>query len=724
MRVLIFSLAYLPYVGGAEVAAREICERLPADFEMDLVTLRFDKKNALEEKMGRVNVYRVGYRSKYFFIFQALKKALGLHKKKPYDFIWSIMANYAGFAALFFKILRPKTPFLLTLQEGDPIPHIKKRVGIFYPVFRQIFKRADVIQAISRYLANFGEEMGFSGRARVVPNGVDLARFSKEYPQSEIEELRDKLDKLFKSRGRYLISVSRLVVKNGLDDCLRALALLPQDMRLLILGTGPLESDLKSLSTELGVDHRVLFLGNIGHDLLPLYLKASHIFIRPSLSEGLGNAFLEAMAAGVPIIGSSVGGIPDFLKDKETGLFCGVKDPEDLSQKIRLLFENKELREKITGKAKELVLQKYNWQSVTDDMRHKVFRPLTQKNPEIAMAATILPPEIGGPALHASELITGLKDQGFKIQSVSYTSLRKWPFGLRHLIYFWRLVIIAKKSDIIYAHDLTASGLPTVLVKKLFGKKMVLRIGGDILWERISENEKLDLSMNEFYSAGLHKGRFLFKLGRFVLRNSDILILPALTLATVYQEYYGVGVSKMVIIPNPLPLVKASEAGDGSILFAGRFVRYKNLERLIKAFKSVSLGVDKAQLLLIGDGPDKNRLKALSDNHPKIRMLGRVSRTELAHYLEKASVCVAPALTEFSPNFALEALAHGKPILLSRENGLGIDLPEEMLFYPKNEEELWHKLSWLLTNELRVSMPTDRTWQEVMHRQINLLKNL
>src|SRR6185437_3550244 len=189
-RILIFSLAYYPrFVGGAEVALKEITDRLGSEYEFDMITLR--KHAPAFARIGNVTVYRVGMPwrgtrtksstffplSKTLFPFFAFYKALRLHKTRKYDLIWSMMAAYAGFAALFFKLCHPRVPYLLTLQEGDPISHIKRRALPVYPFFKMIFTRADRIQAISNYLDRFGRSMGFKGPIDVVPNGVDLSRF-------------------------------------------------------------------------------------------------------------------------------------------------------------------------------------------------------------------------------------------------------------------------------------------------------------------------------------------------------------------------------------------------------------------------------------------------------------------------------------------------------------------------------------------------------------------
>src|SRR3990167_11541520 len=104
MRVLIFSLAYPPFIGGAELAVKEITDRI-SDIEFDLVTVNLDGKQLPQERLGNVTVYRIGNgrSAKYFFPLSGFKKARALHQQRRYDAIWAIMANQAGLAALKFK---------------------------------------------------------------------------------------------------------------------------------------------------------------------------------------------------------------------------------------------------------------------------------------------------------------------------------------------------------------------------------------------------------------------------------------------------------------------------------------------------------------------------------------------------------------------------------------------------------------------------------------------
>ena len=102
---------------------------------------------------------------------------------------------------------------------------------------------------------------------------------------------------------------------------------------------------------------------------MPAYLWMSDIFIRPSLSEGMGNSFIEAMAAGVPIIGTRVGGIPDFLVDGETGLFCEVRDSQSIADKINILLSDEALRQSLIANGRKIVSEKYNWDGIAGRMK-------------------------------------------------------------------------------------------------------------------------------------------------------------------------------------------------------------------------------------------------------------------------------------------------------------------------------------------------------------------
>src|SRR3989344_2308882 len=226
-RILIFSLAYDPFIGGAEIAIKEITDQLKNDFEFDMVTLRFAKRYPKFEKIGNVNVHRIGgglgYLGKILFIPLAALFARKLQKANKYNAFWAMM-TYMVLPITLMRLLGNRTPYLLTLQDGDPFTHVfnRVRIMIWKPLLSYGFRHATKVQTISNFLAGWPREMGYKGEVEVVPNGVDVERFTRTYPQDNVSHETKK--EIGKKEGQIiLISTSRLVKKNGLSDIVSAL---------------------------------------------------------------------------------------------------------------------------------------------------------------------------------------------------------------------------------------------------------------------------------------------------------------------------------------------------------------------------------------------------------------------------------------------------------------------------------------------------------------------
>lgn len=369
MRVLIFSTAYLPMIGGAEIAVKEITDRLRA-VDFVLLTPRRRLEFPAHERIGNVDVYRVGSGGRFDKILFAFRGARIAGSLGRFDVVWAVMASYGGFAALRYKKRHPDTRFLLTLQEGDSKAHIYRRAWIVWPWFKQIFTKANRIQAISSYLAAWAKDMGARCPIDVVPNGVgDKFRVQslpvRQAGSESRVEARQTLSRTYNIpiQAKVIISVSRLVEKNGLFSLVEAMEHLPPSVHALIVGSGYLKNRLESLARSHAVHERVHFAGDIPNTALPAYLAASDVFCRPSVSEGLGIAFLEAMAAGVPVVAPNVGGISEFLKDGETGLFC-THDPKDIAGKIEKILNTPALAEALRANARDVVAARHSWDDI------------------------------------------------------------------------------------------------------------------------------------------------------------------------------------------------------------------------------------------------------------------------------------------------------------------------------------------------------------------------
>lgn len=356
------------------MAVKEITDRL-SDIQFDLITARFKKDLPKMEKIGNVSVYRLGFGlsllDKLLLPFWGAAFALNLNKKNHYDFFWCIMATFASGGAYISNWFQKSVPIILTLQEGDSESHLRfKWLGLVDLSWRLALKRTDILTVISNYLAERAKRLGYKGRIEVIPNGVDVKKFTS--PPLTARESTPLLDKERGMGEVILITTSRLVEKNGVGDIIDALEYLPENVSFKILGIGPLEQKLKQEVRSKKLEGRVKFLGLIPPEKIPDYLHNADIFIRPSLSEGMGNSFIEAMAAGLPVIATPVGGIVDFLHDGETGLFCEVNNPRSIAGQVKKLIDNPELKNKLIETASRMVKEKYDWDLVAKDMKERV----------------------------------------------------------------------------------------------------------------------------------------------------------------------------------------------------------------------------------------------------------------------------------------------------------------------------------------------------------------
>ena len=374
-RILIFSTSYFPHIGGAEVAIKEITDRLPG-YEFEMITARLNKEWPEEEKVGNILVHRIGRGSdkcKFSLPFLGARKARALNKQKKFDMAWCMLASHASIAAGFFR-KRSGVPLLLTLQEGDGERHLTRYTlgneflyrWLVRPWHLLVFKHADRIQVISEYLRQRAIRYNYTRPIDIVPNGVEAERFVRAN-QKDTEIIKKKYNK--QANDVWLITTGRLEKKNGVEFVVRALPSLDKNIKFLSVGDGNDLPKLVQIAKELGVEDRIFFEKKVDNKEIPAYLKAADIFVRPSLSEGQGISFLEAMAAGVPVITTPVGGIVDFLFDpernpdkKSTGLFCKKRDVNSVALAVKKYLNNNELKQEIIANAKEMVTKKYQWE--------------------------------------------------------------------------------------------------------------------------------------------------------------------------------------------------------------------------------------------------------------------------------------------------------------------------------------------------------------------------
>jgi len=191
----------------------------------------------------------------------------------------------------------------------------------------------------------------------LIHNWIDIRPF---YKRSEVEKEAIKQGYDLPLDKPIITCVANLRPPKGHEYLIRAFHELKNeglDYITLLVGDGPLRRELKELVRELELEEQVRFLGSRDREEIPRILAITDVFVLPSLWEGLPTAIIEAMAAGCPVVATAVGGTPELIIDGETGFLINPRDSTALAQKLKLLLQDRLLRNKMgeagTKRAKE-----------------------------------------------------------------------------------------------------------------------------------------------------------------------------------------------------------------------------------------------------------------------------------------------------------------------------------------------------------------------------------
>jgi len=215
-----------------------------------------------------------------------------------------------------------------TKHNDDPF-----RVGAFRHVERGLARVTDRIVAITESLRRFTvEQVGVpAAKVETIHYGLDgVPEPWGENPSDDVP-----LD------ARILLSTSRLVPQKGIDDAVRALAELPADVVLVVLGEGPERPALERLARELGVSERVFLPGRVPD--VGSWLRRATVYVHPARWEGFGLGVLEAMHAGLPVVATNVSSLPELVVEGETGLLVKRDDAPALAQALAVALGRPEL---------------------------------------------------------------------------------------------------------------------------------------------------------------------------------------------------------------------------------------------------------------------------------------------------------------------------------------------------------------------------------------------
>ena len=247
------------------------------------------------------------------------------------------------------------TPLLLTMHLGDMGGgfSVVKTLTTLYEktVGRCIVRSADKITGVSAAVAAHAGDLGASSSSvQVIPNGVDTSIF---HPAENV------------SKTPTVLAVGRLVPNKGMDTLVKSvpevLARIPE-AKFVIAGDGPMYSSLGKLVESLGVRDSVEFLGHRRD--VPDLLRGATVFARPSTLEGMPLTILEAMATGLPVIATPVGGTPELITDGQNGFLIPVGDSHALAGAILDVLRDPRRSSSMGQRNLQIVQNEYTWERV------------------------------------------------------------------------------------------------------------------------------------------------------------------------------------------------------------------------------------------------------------------------------------------------------------------------------------------------------------------------
>jgi phosphatidylinositol alpha-1,6-mannosyltransferase len=235
-------------------------------------------------------------------------------------------------------------------------------------IMRFIAHRAAQITVISRYSAHKLQSLGLpAARISLVYPGVAWSQ-----DEGNAAKMRDRAAQ--RRHGPVLLTVGRLVTRKGHDRVISALPKILDRLpavEYVIVGTGSEERRLRRLAEEMGVASAVRFVGSVPHHATRTYYEQCDVFVHPNREldngevEGFGIVFLEAGAAGVPVIGGDSGGTPDAIQNGITGFLVDPNSVEEIAERVISLLEDQSLRLRM-GQAGRVWAARFSWQTAAE----------------------------------------------------------------------------------------------------------------------------------------------------------------------------------------------------------------------------------------------------------------------------------------------------------------------------------------------------------------------
>ena len=368
MKLLYVYKDYFPVLGGIENHTRQLAEEMSRRGHQVEVLVTNTGRTTRHDELNGVRIFKAG---RWLNVSSApLSPRLGLevvrrltlrsrpdliHLQGPYppgEAAWLMGSFLAG---------NRRPPTVLTYQSD--IVRQKRLLTLYAPILKRVLRRVDLILTSSpNYIESSDFLRPLADHCRAVPLGVNYARFAQASAHTTRPANSEAVQILFTGRLRYY---------KGLQYLIEAMPQVRPEGRLIIIGIGPMEADLRAQVARLGLGERVTFTGEVSDADLPGYYARADLFVLPSCerSEAYGLVLLEAMAAGLPVVCTELGTGTSFINQNgQTGLVVPPSNPTALAVALNELIGDPARRLEMGQRASQRVVSEFNLEKMCDQI--------------------------------------------------------------------------------------------------------------------------------------------------------------------------------------------------------------------------------------------------------------------------------------------------------------------------------------------------------------------
>ncbi len=368
-RVCLVTHYFPPHKGGIEQVSFEQSKRLTElGYQIDVLTSKFGGRNKNPVKGIKIHHYpSLSFAKRFGVPYPIISlEAYKVFTKfiKTCDLVHAhghvYMSSYLG--GLVAK--RFNKPFIVTQHntfiDYQSFLNVIEQLNDFI-IGRSVLRYANKIIAVSKETMKYVLKLGADRtKTSVIYNGVDIDTF---HPANKAESRR----KVGLPQNRKIIlSVRRLVYKNGLDTLIDSVPLVAQNhpnVLFVVAGKGPSRKLIEDRITDLKVENNIILVGFVADELLPAYYCAADCFVLPSASgEGLPLVLLEAMSCGLPVVATTVGGTPEIVSYMKNGILIPPRDSEAMAEAVSSVLSNIELGLTLGEEARRSIENRFSWE--------------------------------------------------------------------------------------------------------------------------------------------------------------------------------------------------------------------------------------------------------------------------------------------------------------------------------------------------------------------------